>query len=387
MDFLHGTSFENPDFPFAHFYDGLQDPIQNIPYPIRDRTWPSSVDYHTFGCTNHNRQDQGPSASYYGRLRHTFSYDAWPQQAYTTLDGDPMFSGGLPDYTAPGELPRDEATSTRHYQFEPVPGHGRRGQRDHPRSRSHPFPSGWARFGHRRQDRDPRFSAHFNFVHGHTNDNNERHRASGQQNATWPDYTVEEPDDNEPVNSTQLPHQARRREPNLHRSEHPHESSNWTFFTLGEPERRSSADCWTLPSSVPSSPSSPHTNVPPPSPLDSPFHNPQPFTDSREDSPSSTPSRRPSSPRSPRQQDFPAYANNQPEIVLDQAALSQVYYKLHHLNRQLKQRRNKLRRLNSELIRRAENLRIRETMLSERVARENYQAGRDSPFGCYNQPR
>ncbi|KAL8732231.1 MAG: hypothetical protein Q9181_004032 [Wetmoreana brouardii] len=240
------------------------------------------------------------------------------------------------------------------------------------------FPS--SRFTRRRGHRDPRFPVNFGFDYRQPNDNDRRRKASSDRNAAMPAYTVEEPDDNGPGSSTQLPNGPGRMRRNPSFSEHPPETFSWDVFAIDGPERRSSVDCWTLPSSASSSPRSPHTAAPPPSPLDSLSLDAQSFPDLREDSPSSTPSRRPSSPHSPRQQDIPAYSDSQGEEHLDQAALDQDYCKLRYLNRKLKCRRDQLYRFRSALMRKAAELKMRETKLYERGTRIYDEAPADGLF-------
>ncbi|KAL8702819.1 MAG: hypothetical protein Q9201_004008 [Fulgogasparrea decipioides] len=235
------------------------------------------------------------------------------------------------------------------------------------------------RFTRRRGHRDPRFPVNFGFDYRQPNDNDRRRKAPSNRNATMPAYTVEEPDDNDSDSSTQLPNGTGRMRRNSSCSEHPPETFSWDFFAIGGPER-SSVDCWTLPSSASSSPRSPHTAAPPPSPLDSPSLDAQSFPDIREDSPSSTPSRHPSSPHSPRQQEIPAYGDNQGVEHSDQAALDQDYCKLRYLNRKLKRRRDQLYRFQSTLMRKAAELKIRETKLYERETSISDEAPADGPL-------
>ncbi|KAL8898030.1 MAG: hypothetical protein Q9192_002288 [Flavoplaca navasiana] len=187
-----------------------------------------------------------------------------------------------------------------------------------------------------------------------------------------PNYTVEEPDENEHPALSQLPHGARprRSSPGIHVGPSPG-LVNPSSFVVAETEDVSRA--WTV-STVSTSRSprqeSPTPAVPPSSPQPGLIHGDHTdMVGPQGESPSTTPSRRPSSPRSPCQEEFHPRDNTHQAPYREAGDLGTIYHHIHRQNEKLKRKRDYLHRLRFRLCRKEEELGIWESQLEERETR------------------
>lgn len=360
MDFLHDAFFDGPHTLPSHMEGS---PGARLPENLyfRGQAWPCA------GVL------PGPFRSGWdhGRSQYDTRYCSWPPHPHRTFDRAQSLDEAYLQHT--------ETANPIHAELYPTPNekceyYQLRGYRPYACMSNH-------RRDTDRRKHHPLFPLDINSGFDPFGCNDTRQRACGNLHQAMPNYTVEEPDENELPAFSQLPHGAkpRRSSPGIHVDPSPG-LVNPSSFVVAETEDVSCA--WTVsPVSTSRSPrqESPTPAVPPSSPQPGLIHGDHTdMVGAQEEPPFTTPSRRPSSPRSPYQEEFPPRDDTHQAPHREAGDLGTIYHHILRQNEKLKRKREYLHRLRFRLCRKEEELGIWESQLEERETRVG-----QTESGCY----